>query len=60
VVCLILKNFINEFDLETLEYVRAYADAYGWSQQIIDIVESRKALLEKNRVPEDTLSDSES
>ncbi len=56
----ILKECKYDFDLETIVYLLAWAQGYEWPGRLVRALEAKEALLlESDRVPEGTRSDSE-
>jgi hypothetical protein len=58
VVSLILKNFINDFSLYTIDFVLLHAEAYTWNSRLVRILSDREKFLEENGASlEDTPSE---
>ena len=56
----ILKEFKFDFDLETIDYLLAWAAGYEWPGRLVRALETKELLLVgSNQVPIDTRSDPE-
>lgn len=56
----ILKECKYDFDLETIDYLLAWASIYEWPRRLVRALESKELLLfGSDQMPEDTRSDPE-